>query len=144
KLTNVQRADAGSYTAAVSNSGGSVISNAVALAVSETPVPPPPSITRQPVDTRTVVGGDARISVTASGAGLVYQWFKNGAVMAGANQSMLAFSNAQVSDSASYSVVVSNSSGSVSSATGNLLVVSAMSVVNVGPFNGQTGVCGDR
>jgi pectin methylesterase-like acyl-CoA thioesterase len=50
----------------------------------------------------------------------------------------------QVSDAGSYNVVVSNSSGSVTSATADLLVVSGMTLVNVAPFNGQTEVCGDR
>jgi hypothetical protein len=143
-LTKVQHTDAGSYTAVVSNAGGSVTSDAVTLAVSDAPVPPPPSITAQPLDTRVVVGAEARLIVGATGAGLVYQWFKNGAVIAGATGSTLEFLNAQVSDSSSYYVVVSNASGSVASAPANLLVISGMRLVNVGPFNGETGVCGDH
>jgi hypothetical protein len=69
----VQHSEAGSYTAVISNAGGSVTSDAVTLAVSDAPVPPPPSITAQPLDTRVVVGTDARLIVGATGGGLVYQ-----------------------------------------------------------------------
>jgi hypothetical protein len=112
-LSSVQHAGTGSYTAVVSNAGGSVASNPVTLAVSDTPVPPPPAITLQPVNTSVIVGADARFVVVATGVGLVYQWLKNGAVLAGANGSTLEFLNVQVNDSAAYNVVVSNSSGSI-------------------------------
>ncbi|HWW75433.1 MAG TPA: immunoglobulin domain-containing protein, partial [Pyrinomonadaceae bacterium] len=83
-LTNVQLGDAGVYRAVVSNPGGSVASQPVTLAVSTEPVPPPPSITAQPVDTNVALGSPGALSVAASGDNLFYQWFKNGALINGA------------------------------------------------------------
>ena len=140
QLTNVQLSDAGSYTAVVSNPGGSVTSNPVTLNVSTEPVPPPPTIITQPADTTVTVGGTASLSVVATGNNLFYQWFKNGAIIPGATGATLTFTNAQVSDAATYTVVVSNSSGSVTSAPARLLVVSAMSATGFAPANGAVDV----
>ena len=134
-LTNVQLTDAGSYTALVSNASGGVASNPVMLNVSVDPVPPPPSITTQPADTTAPVNSSTGLSVAATGDGLFYQWFRNGALIPGATQATLPFASAQVSDSADYSVVVSNSSGSVTSTSAKLLVVSTMQATGFAPSN---------
>src|SRR5215207_11384283 len=139
-LTNVQLSDAGSYTALVSNTSGGVTSQPVTLNVSVDPVPPPPSITTQPADTTAPVGGASSLSVAATGDGLFYQWFKNGALIPGATQAALNFGSAQVADSAAYYVVVSNSSGSVTSPTAKLLVVSTMQATGFVPSNYASGV----
>jgi pectate lyase/pectin methylesterase-like acyl-CoA thioesterase len=142
-LTSVQLGDAGNYTCVVSNAGGSVRSNAVRLNVTTEPVPPPPSIIKQPTDTTVTVGAMASFSVNATGAALVYQWFKNGALLAGATEATLSFASAQVSDAGSYTVVVSNSSGSVTSAPAALLVVSTLAVTNLAPGDEALNVCID-
>jgi pectin methylesterase-like acyl-CoA thioesterase len=139
-LTNVQLTDAGSYTALVSNTSGGVTSQPVTLNVSVDPVPPPPAITAQPSDTNAPVGSPTSLSVAATGNGLFYQWFKNGALIPGATQSSLGFASAQVTDSADYYVVVSNSSGSVTSSTAKLLVVSTMQATGFAPSNYASGV----
>ena len=48
-----------------------------------------------------------------------------------------------MSDTASYFVVIGNSSGSIASAPAALLVVSAMTANSVSPYPAQTGVCID-
>ena len=136
KLTNVQLADAGEYTAVVGNASGSVTSNPVRLGVSTNPVPPPPAITRQPADTTARVGSPASLSVAADGDNLFYQWFRNGSLVSGANGAALNFAAAQTSDTADYTVVVSNSSGSTSSAVARLFVVSPMAATTFSPANG--------
>ncbi len=143
QLSSVQLTDAGTYTVAVSNAGGTVTSNPVVLGVSTTPVPPAPSITRQPANTTIPVGSAGQLSVAASGAGLFYQWFKNGALLPNQTGAVLLFNSAAVGDTGSYSVVVSNSSGSVTSTTASVLVVSTMSAVSFSPYNGQDHVCVD-
>ncbi|HEX8557077.1 MAG TPA: pectinesterase family protein [Pyrinomonadaceae bacterium] len=135
-LSNVQLADAGSYTAVVSNPGGGVTSNPVSLGVSVEPVPPPPSITTQPADTTVRVGSPAGLSVAAAGDGLFYQWFRDGALIQGATGASLGFAPAQVSDAAVYTVVVSNASGSTTSAPARLSVVSAMAAASFSPASG--------
>jgi len=139
-ITNAQLADTGSYTAVVSNSGGSTTSTPVQLTVSEGEVAPPPTIDAQPADTTVVNGSPASLSVTASGEGLFYQWYKNGALIPGANASSLIFNAAQVADAATYTVVVSNSGGNVTSAPARLLVVSSMTATAFGPAAGASNV----
>ena len=139
-LTNVQLSDAGNYTALVSNASGGVTSQPVVLNVSVNPVPPPPAITTQPGDTNAPVNGPTSLSVAATGDGLFYQWFKNGALIPGATQAALNFASVQVTDSADYYVVVSNSSGSVTSSTARLLVVSTMQATAFAPSNFASGV----
>jgi pectin methylesterase-like acyl-CoA thioesterase len=142
-LNNVQLGDAGSYIAVVSNPSGNVQSNPVTLNVSTDPVPPPPGINTQPADTTVTVGNPAALSVVATGNNLFYQWFKNGILIPGATSASLNFANAQIGDAASYTVVVSNSSGSITSNPAKLLVVSAMSITNVSPNTGATDLCID-
>jgi pectin methylesterase-like acyl-CoA thioesterase len=142
-LTNVQLGDAGSYVAVVSNPSGSVSSNPVTLNVSTDPVPPPPGITTQPADTTVTVSNPTALSVVATGGNLFYQWFKNGNLIQGATGASLNFANAQIGDAASYTVVISNSSGSITSNPAKLLVVSGMTIANVAPNNGATDLCID-
>ncbi len=132
-LTNVQLGDAGDYTCVISNGGGSIRSAAARLRVTTDPVPPPPAITRQPVNTTVTVGGSASLAVTATGEGLVYQWFKDGALLPGETRASLNIANAQIGDTATYTVLLSNSSGSVTSAPARLLVVSAMAATGFAP-----------
>ncbi len=139
-LTDVQLADAGNYTAVVTNPGGSVTSNPVTLNVSVDPVPPPPSIVTQPAATTAPVGSPASLSVAATGDNLFYQWFKNGALIPGATQAALNFAGVQINDSADYTVVVSNSSGSITSHPAKMLVVSTMMRTAFAPINGTTNV----
>ncbi len=142
-LANIQHADAGIYTALVSNAGGSVASDPVTLGVSDTPVPPPPIITVPPANATVTLGETARFSVTAAGNNLLYQWFKNGIPIPGATGAQLTIPNARPADSDDYSVVVGNSSGSVRSSSAALTVVSPMSAIRFAPANRATGICGD-
>ncbi len=142
-VSNVQHRDAGSYAALIANAGGSIASNPVTLAVSDSPVPPPPAISTQPANTTVIVGHASSLSVVASGDRLFYQWFKNGVLIPGATAPQLAFENAQVTDSASYYVVVSNSSGSITSLSTTLLVLSAMSAIDFAPVSHVSDICVD-
>jgi hypothetical protein len=139
-ITNAQLSDTGSYTAVVSNLGGSTTSSAVSLTVSEGEVAPPPIISSQPADTTVTIGSPASLSVGATGEGLFYQWYKNGALISGANAPMLDFASAQVADAATYSVVVSNSGGNVTSAPARLLVVSAMQATALTPASSASEI----
>jgi len=83
----------------------------------------PPYLTAQP-QARTVTQGDtATFSVTAGGtAPLSYQWRCNGTNLAGASSSACTVTNALPANAGSYSVVVTNNSGSVTSAVAPLSV----------------------
>jgi pectin methylesterase-like acyl-CoA thioesterase len=139
-ITNAQTSDTGSYTAVVSNAGGSVASNPVSLTVTDGPVAPPPTINAQPADTTVTIGAPASLYVMAEGESLFYQWYKNGALIQGANSPSLDFAAAQVADAGSYHVVVSNSGGNVTSAAARLLVVSSMTAVGSSPIANASGI----
>ena len=115
-----------------SNSGSS--SNSAASSANQpppNPMPPPavtaPSITTQPSDVSISPGGTAVFSVSAAGtAPLTYQWQKNGAPITGATAASYTTPAAQASDDgATFTVVVSNSAGSVTSNAAKLSVVSS-------------------
>ena len=110
------------FTVVVSNSAGSVTSNAATLTVN--PAPVAPSITTQPTGQTVTAGQTATFSVTASGtAPLSYQWQKNGAAISGATSSSYTTPAETTSDTgAQFTVVVSNSVGSVTSNAATLTV----------------------
>ncbi|MFN7931745.1 MAG: pectinesterase family protein [Bryobacteraceae bacterium] len=143
RLANAVVGDSGGYDVVVSNEGGSVASDRVTLNVVNGPVGAPPAITVQPRDTTATVGLPVSLSVTASGAGLTYQWFRDGVLVDGATSAGLQFSNVQIADAGLYTVLVSNANGSVSSNAARLTVVSAMRLSESLPRNGAVGVCTD-
>lgn len=83
-----------------------------------------PVITSQPQSLTVSAGGNAAFDVIASGTRPVtYQWRMNGTNIAGATASSYARSDVQFVDAGSYSVVVSNSAGSVTSSNATLTVI---------------------
>jgi len=86
-----------------------------------------PQITSQPQSQSVALGGSAIFSVTATGGGLSYQWQYDGTPLAGQISSTLALSNLTLPQSGNYSVVVSNSIGSLPSSTAVLSVQASIS-----------------
>jgi hypothetical protein len=118
--------DSGSlFTVVVSNSAGNVTSNAATLTVNAASVAP--SITTQPASQTVATGQAATFLVAASSeAPLNYQWRKNGAPINGATSTVYTIPAAATSDSGSqFSVVVSNSAGTVTSNVAVLTVSGA-------------------
>jgi alpha-tubulin suppressor-like RCC1 family protein len=111
ELTGVQVSQAGNYTVVVSNTLGTVTSRIAQLTVLV-----PPSLEPLPETTSAAVGADVTLAVDASGTPpLRYQWRKNGVNIPGATNATLTITNVQVSDGGSYSVVVANIAGAVTS-----------------------------
>ena len=100
------------FSVVVSNVAGSVTSVDAKLTVKL-----PPTITSQPANKTVKVGRTPTFSVTATGyKPLSYQWRKNGTNIAGATDSSYTTPPVTKADSGSlFSVVVSNSVGSVTS-----------------------------
>jgi hypothetical protein len=118
-LTNVQINQAGSYRAAVFNSAGAVTS-----AVGVLTVLLPPSILVQPTNRLVTPGSSATFSVAASGTGpLTYQWRFNGIALPGATNSSHIIASAQPTNAGDYSVEITDSVGSVLSATATLYLL---------------------
>ncbi|WP_221032059.1 immunoglobulin domain-containing protein [Actomonas aquatica] len=117
-IESASAASAGTYTAAVTNPQGTVISSGAVVVVNT-----PPVITGQPAGGTKVVGGSHTFRVTATGAQpLTYQWRKGGANISGATGATLTLSPLTLDNAGDYSVVVSNRLGSATSSTATLTV----------------------
>ncbi len=112
---NAQSGDAGSYTVVVTNSAGSVTSSVVTLTVNV-----PPSISAQPTNLTVNQRDNATFTVIAAGAPLNYQWRFNAGNISGATTGSYTKTNAQPADIGSYSVVITNAAGSVTSSAATL------------------------
>ena len=117
-IASAQTSDAGAYTVVVSNAGGSVTSASATLTVHV-----PPAITAQPNGQSVTVGTVTTFTVVASGtAPLSYQWKKDGSAVSGASSATLTLASAQPTDAGTYTVVVSNTAGSITSSGAALTV----------------------
>jgi len=74
-----------------------------------------PVIEAQPENQVFQTNGIESFSAVASGVGLTYQWLSNGVAIAGATGDTLWFTNLPAAPSGSFSVVISNASGVVTS-----------------------------
>ncbi len=116
-------ADSGSqFTVVVSNTAGSVTSNAATLTVNASATAP--SITTQPASQTVTLGQTATFTVVATGtAPLSYQWRKSGTAISGATSPTYTTPATTSADSGSqFTVVVSNTAGSVTSNAATLTV----------------------
>ncbi|WP_414661646.1 beta strand repeat-containing protein [Horticoccus sp. 23ND18S-11] len=130
-LTNVQVADAGSYTCIATNTAGTATSSAAALAVNAVTVAP--AFTTHPTSQTVNAGTTVTFAVVATGSPVpTLQWRKNGTVLAGQTGLSLVLPNVQSSDAGSYVCVATNT---VSSATSNsaTLTLNAVPVPNTPP-----------
>jgi uncharacterized repeat protein (TIGR01451 family) len=122
-LTPTAVADSGStFDVVVTNGVGSATSAVANLTVNAAPVPP--SITTQPASVTVTAPGGATFSVVATGdAPLSYQWRRNGSNIAGATSATYLKTPTAVADSGStFSVVVTNGAGTVTSVAATLTV----------------------
>ncbi|MDB6123182.1 MAG: Conserved repeat domain protein [Pedosphaera sp.] len=128
-LANVQFASMGNYTVTVSSPYGNVLSSNAFLTVNS-----PPFVTQNPQTQPVVAGTNFSLTVGASGSTpLSYQWRNNGVEIAGAINSVLAFTNTQLSDAGVYSVVITNAFGSVTSLVANITVIAPPVITSVSP-----------
>ena len=117
-VNNAGTNNAGNYYVVVDNSYGLATSAPVSLTILV-----PAWIATQPSNTAVVLGQPASFSVAAGGdAPLTYQWRFNGSIIPGATNAQLPFASAQTNQAGSYSVIVSNSYGNVTSSNANLTV----------------------
>ena len=113
-ISTTASTDAGSYSVIVSNSAGSATSSGATLVVNQPVIAP--AITTQPVALTVTAGQSASFAVVASGtAPLSYQWRRNGVNIPGATNSTYTIGGTTTPNAGSYSVVVSNVVGSVTS-----------------------------
>jgi outer membrane protein assembly factor BamB/subtilisin family serine protease len=128
-LLNPSSASDGSYTVTVSGSQGSITSTAEVLGPLAAPV-----ITAAPASQTVNAGGTVNLTVAATGGSLSDQWYFGGTAIAGATGPNLFLTNVganQGSTYGSYTVTVTNSLGSASSAPANLTVSTAARLLNL-------------
>ncbi len=88
--------------------------------------PAAPAITTQPQSQTVMAGANVQFSVSASGKPApTYQWYFGGTAISGVTSSTLSLSNVQSSNAGNYTVIVTNSSGSVTSNQATLTVNAA-------------------
>jgi hypothetical protein len=82
-----------------------------------------PAFTLQPTGQSVVAGATVTLSVTATGSPTpTFQWRRNGTPLAGATASTLTLTNVQAADAGDYTVVATNSAGSVTSSAATVAV----------------------
>jgi hypothetical protein len=125
-LTSVTTGQSGgSYSCFVSNVAGSATSSAAVLTVNVAAVAP--TITTQPVSRTVTTGTNVSFTVAATGtAPFSYQWRFNGANIPGATSATLTLTGVTPGQSGSYSCLVTNAGGSVTSAGAVLTVTPAV------------------
>lgn len=115
---NVQATNAGNYSVVVSNLAGTVTSSTAILAVNS-----PPSITAQPQSQMAIAGTNVTFTVGVNGtAPLTYQWRFNSTNIFGATAATFTRTNVQAIYAGNYTVIVTNSIGSVTSSPAALSV----------------------
>jgi hypothetical protein len=124
--------DAGSYDVIVSGTcTPSVTSSAATLTVNALP-----AITAQPVASQAICEGSAaNFSVTATGAGLAYQWKKNGVDISGANASTYSIPTTSTSSAGTYTVVVSGTCSPSVTSSASVLTIREQPEIITGPSN---------
>jgi uncharacterized lipoprotein YddW (UPF0748 family) len=139
--TNSGLTPATAYYYVVRSTNAVGISANSTAASATTAAPSAPFITSQPQNLTVLVSNNASFSVAATGtAPLSFQWRFNGTPIAGANATSFNLTGVGYPDAGAYSVVVSNSFGSVVSSNAGLAVLSAPPAVRlVNIWNIQAG-----
>jgi pectin methylesterase-like acyl-CoA thioesterase len=138
-LTNVQYSQNGfAYSLVASNSAGRATNSANLYVLV------PPTISVQPTNLVVINTQSAAFSVIAAGVpSVAYQWYINSSPIASANSSTYTIASASPTNIGNYSVIITNSVGSVTSSVATLTVNSTMALTALSPTNGATGVCYD-
>jgi len=133
-LSNVQPADVGGYSVVVSNLSGSVTSRVAQLTRT---IPATPMILSGPLlsPLAPTFGGNAIISINAAGQDASYTWYRNGAVLPGANTNFIALTNLGAADRTNYFCVISNSVNVLTSSVVNLTIAPVITLQPVSTTN---------
>jgi len=123
-ITNAQSMREGPYRVVVSNAAAALTS-----AVATLTLVLPPAIATQPVSQILLGGADANFMILASGTlPLFYRWRFNGADLPTGTNATLTVTNAQPPNGGSYTVVVTNAYGAVTSSVATLTIRYSLTV----------------
>ena len=122
--------DSATYTVVVSNSAGNATSTGAALTVDASVQPQAPVITAQPGAVVVVPGMSALLGVGVQGSGpMSFQWLRDGVPVPGQTQATYAIAAASALDAATYQVRVGNGVGEVTSASVQVILLGAPTIV---------------
>ena len=125
-LSNVQFPAEGTYQVIVTNQYGSITSSPASLILQS-----PPVISTQPQPTAVPAGSTALFVVGVSGSPhLYFQWQFNGSDVPGATNYSVAIANVQSNKLGDYSVIITNSFGSVTSLPAALTLNFPVTITN--------------
>ena len=94
------------------------------LRVAHGAVPQPAAITTEPADQTVNAGANVSLRVVARGtAPLLYQWFKDGAELPGANSATLGLNSVSTNDAGAYHVLITNALNAVTSRVARVSVL---------------------
>jgi hypothetical protein len=120
-VSNISTNDEGAYHVVITNRFGTTVSEAAQLTTFPEGVLP--EIITQAAGATNPVGSFISFNVTAGGQNpLFYQWYRNGAALAGRTQPFLQLFNLQLPNTGNYTVIVTNLVGSVTSTVARLEV----------------------
>jgi hypothetical protein len=111
-VESLSGANAGTYTADVTNSLGTTRITAGTVVVNASGAP---SITLHPLSKTVAPGTVFTLVASAQGAGNNYQWFRNNVALPGETQNALLRQNINAADAGAYTVRITNTAGSVTS-----------------------------
>ena len=140
--TQAQAPSTNAITTIVKDNGTPPLSATNGFTVVVTSSNIPPVITSQPTSRTNIAGTSASFAVTATGPALNYQWFKSSVRVSGATASTFSLSSVSDADAASYTVIVSNSFGTVTSSVATLTVIDSPQIITQ-PAS-RTNVTGNR
>lgn len=127
-FASVQHAATGTYSLAVTNPFGFMVSSNATLVVYW-----PPEIVQPPTAQTRPAGTNTSFAVVAAGLPLSYQWKFEGAPIAGATNAAVNLTNLQAANGGNYTVVFSNHLGSVETAPALLTVTPAAPLITAQP-----------
>src|SRR5207249_1236973 len=122
-LNNVSATDVGTYSVTVSGTCGNSVSGSASLTVNQNVL-----VSSAPVSLTNCPGTTAKFSVTATGTGVSYQWYKGGSVLAGQNSDTLTLNNVSAADAGTYTVIVSGACGNTVTNAATLTINQSVAV----------------
>jgi alpha-tubulin suppressor-like RCC1 family protein len=131
-IPDVHVNQSGNYSVLVSNAYGTVLSSNAVVNVA------PLAITSQPTNRIAWINGSAAFRVSVNGQSpFAYDWLLNGVSISGASTNALTLTNLQPAQFGTYTVVISNAYGTLSSSNAALLL---SQVAVWGGFLGETNL----
>jgi parallel beta-helix repeat protein len=138
-VSNAQSVNEGIYSVVVSDNLGTASSSSMFLRV----IPAAATIVSDPASFSIFAGNQAIFNPTVIGsAPLYFQWYKDGAMLAGDNSPQLVIPNAQAADAGQYQILVSNILGTAVSPAATLNVLPAIPSFTLQPVS-ASGLPGD-